>query len=187
MSKDTKGVITLEACVTVLSFMILMLMLSSLFIMFMAQNTTAHVVLQSAQSLSMDVYSIEKNTLEKDKATSVEHEFGQLINRVMGKPDKNTNFISVDRWYESDRTVIAETVKDRFVGYLSAGDVNEADRLLKRLRVIDGLDGMDFSESYIENETLYVVVKYKLVYDFKFLSDREFPVKQTVCARLWKH
>ena len=46
---------------------------------------------------------------------------------------------------------------------------------------------MDFSESYINDDTLYVVVKYKLVYDFKFLSDREFPVKQTACAKLWQH
>ena len=182
------GVITLEACVSVLAFLILMLMLSSLFIMFMAQNATAHVTLQTAQSLSIDAYAIENNSLEADEATSLEHEFGQLINRIMGKPEKNTNFTSVEKWFGSeDSSIIAATVKERFVGYLASGDEHEADRILKRLRVIGGLDGMDFSESYINDDTLYVVVKYKLVYDFKFLSDREFPVKQTACAKLWQH
>ena len=55
---DQRGMVTLEACVSVLSFLLLMLLLSSLFVMFMAQNMTAHALLQTAESLSLDAYTI---------------------------------------------------------------------------------------------------------------------------------
>lgn len=194
MRKDTKGVITLEACVSVLAFMILMLMLSSLFIMFIAQNVTAHVTLQTAQSLAIDVYSIENYTVDKDKtikdeATSLENEFGKLLTRLLGRPSKDSSFISTERWNaeSAEAGEVARVVRQRYIGYLASGDEAEADKILKQYRVIDGLNGMDFSESHVTDGTLYVVVKFKLVYDFTYLAEREFPVTQTACAKIWKH
>lgn len=55
-----EGAITLEACVSVLVFLVLMLFLAGLFKMYMAQNATAHVLLQTSQSLSLDEYSSER-------------------------------------------------------------------------------------------------------------------------------
>lgn len=187
MRKDTKGVIALEACVSVLAFMILMLMLSSLFIMFMAQNATSHAILQTAESLSIDVYSVESRTLDESEAPSVGYWTTSLLNKILGKPSNTTNFVSTNRWHEtSNNNDVADVVKKRFVGYIAGGDEAEADRILKNLRVINGLNGIDFSKSYISGDDLYAVIEYKLVYDFEFMSDREFPVKQTACARLWK-
>lgn len=55
-----EGAITLEACVSVLVFLVLMLFLAGFFKMYMAQNATAHTLLQTSQSLSVDEYSAEK-------------------------------------------------------------------------------------------------------------------------------
>lgn len=55
-----EGAITLEACVSVLVFLVLMLFLAGFFKMYMAQNATAHTLLQTSQSLSLDEYSAER-------------------------------------------------------------------------------------------------------------------------------
>lgn len=184
--KNDKGVITLEACVAVLSFMILMLLLSSLFVMFMAQNVTSHAILQTSQSLSMDVYSIERLTVDSDSIGSVGDYLGQFVTSLFGSPDDNPSFVTNCKWYEGEKEEIAEVVKTRFVGYLTGGDETEADEFLERMNIVDGLDGLDFTGSYVENDTLYIVLKYKLEYDFNMWNAGAVEVEQTTCSKLWK-
>ncbi len=184
--RNQQGVITLEACVSVLSFLVLMLLLSSLFVMFMAQNVTAHVALQTSESLSIDVYATECLMKEEGKIGSLSANLGQFITRLFGSSSSNPYFVSDDRWYNGDSDKIANTVKTRFVGYLAGGDEEEADEMLTRMNVVNGLDGLDFSGSYVANNTLYIVLKYQLEYDFNIWDLGTVDVEQKTCSRLWK-
>ena len=192
-NKRTEGMITLEACVSVLSFLILMLLLSSLFVMFMAQNITSHTILQASESLSVDAYYTEKLTPKTGSVGNVgdyvwkaTNAAWQFVNGIFGVPDDNPDFVTTDRWYEGDETDIANAVKKKFVAYLTAGDETEADKLLKRVNIVDGLDGLDFTESYIDNGTLYIVLNYQMEYDFNIWDVGKVDVKQTTCSKLWK-
>ncbi|MBE7038162.1 MAG: hypothetical protein E7404_04580 [Ruminococcaceae bacterium] len=186
---SNSGVITLEACVVVVSFLILMLLLSSLFLIFMAQNITSHVVLQATQSLATEVYSIDKLLLESSAdATNVGDFLGDLIRDLSNvdtdaREDK-TNFNFEAKWYEQDD--VSEAVKSRFVGYLNGGNEEEASSFLKNLNIVNGLDGLDFSGSYVENDTLYVNLKYEMEYDFQPANMENIKVEQTACSKLWK-
>lgn len=186
--KDSKqqGAITLEACVSVLSFMVLMLLLSSLFVLFMAQNVTAHTVLQTSESLSLDVYAIESLMKEEGKIGSVGENLGQFITKLFGSSSDNPYFVTNDRWYTEGATQLESTIKTRFVGYLTNGDETEADEMLTRMNVVDGLDGLDFSKSYVSNDTLYIVLDYNLEYDFNIWGLGTIEVEQKACSRLWK-
>lgn len=184
--KTERGVITLEACVTVLSFLILMLLLSSLFVMFMAQNVTSHAILQTSQSLSMDAYSIEKLTVDSSAVGSVGDYLGQFVTSLFGSSEKNPSFTSDDKWYDGGQEKVAEAIKTRFVGYISGGDEEKANQLLERMNIVDGLDGIDFSKSYVENDTLYITIKYYLEYDFNIWNVGSVEVEQTTCSKLWK-
>lgn len=184
--QSKKGAITLEACVSVLSFLILMLLLSSLFVMFMAQNITSHVVLQTSQSLSLDVYSTEKLMVSSGSIGSIGEYLGQFISNMCGSADNNPNFVTNDKWFDDDSENIEPTVKKRFIGYLTGGDEGKADEFLENLNVVDGLDGLDFSESYVSNDTLYIVLKYELQYDFNIWSVGTVEVEQKTCSKLWK-
>ena len=208
MKKDERGVITLEACITVFAFLILMLLLSSLFVMFMAQNAMAHAKLQTAESLSLDVYRTETIGLLDGKISPIGSYVSQFVFGWFGKPEDNPNFITDDCWYTDQDKVahrnrqikngfeeepeeyqtdeLTQTVKTRFLGYLCGGDEKEADEMLLRLNVKDGLSGLDFSGSYIKDDVLYVVVKYELESDFKIWDLNDIPVEQTANSKLWK-
>ena len=180
------GAITLEACVSVLTFILLALMLSSLFVMFMAQNTTAHTVLQASESLSVDVYRIEALMKEEGKIGSIGDNLGQLITKLFGSADDNPAFVTDTRWYTDDDK-IEEAVKTRFIGYLiGENDTTKADEYLKQLNIVNGLNGLDFSESYVSDDTLYIVLKYKMQYDFNIFDLGEVEVEQRTCSKLWK-
>lgn len=186
------GVITLEACVSVLSFLILMLFLTSLFVMFMAQNVTGHVVLQTAQSLSLDVYRTNTLIREEGKIVSLGDALTEFITTNVGSSEDSPYFITDAYWYQNkegddpEPEIVAEVVKTRFLGYLSGGDEDEADALLKGMNVVNGLDGLDFSGCYVAGGDLYVVVKYELEYDFNLWNVKPMEVEQTACSKLWK-
>lgn len=184
---NTKGVITLEACVCVLSFLILMLLLSSLFVMFMAQNATAHTVLQTSESLSIDAYSKEHiGSGGTGSVSEVVVGIGEFIGDLFGIAQDNPSFVGKDDLSTASETEIASIVKTRFVGYLSGGNVIEADEFLERMNIVDGLDGLDFSDSYVEDGVLYITLKYKLEYDFNIWNVGTVDVEQKACSKLWK-
>ena len=192
--KDNKqrGAITVEACVSVLVFIILMLLLSGLFVMFMAQNVTAHVTLQTSESLSVDAYRIERLMKEDGKLGTVGADFGQFITKLFGSSDDNPYFVTDNRWYNGKDEDVAQAVKTRFIGYLTGGDQSgkdatvKADEILRKLNIKDGLSGLDFSGSYVQNGTLYVVLKYNLEYDFNIWGLGTVEVEQKACSKLWK-
>lgn len=185
--KKESGVITLEACITVLSFLILMLLISSLFVMFMAQNETAHVVLQTSESMSIDSYAGEKIGIGNTEGVS------GLVTLVLNSIEQltgfdnsqNTNFATNVK-FDEDESTLSKTIKERFIAYLSGGDEDEADKQLKNLNVVDGINGISFKESYIKDDVLYIVLKYDLKYEFQIWGLDKVPVKQTTCSKLWR-
>lgn len=183
---DQSGVITLEACISVLSFILLMFFLSGLFLMFMAQNAIAHTMLQSAQSMSLDAYATSKIREYTGSTGSVGNYLGSFTLSLFGSSSTNPAFVSEDAWYEEGSATIHTTVKNRFVGYLTGGDEAAANKLLKQMNVVDGLEGIDFSASNVTNGTLNVVLKYKLEYNMKLGSIGEIDVEQKCCSKLWK-
>ena len=189
--KKTKndGVITLEACISVLSFLVLMLLLSSLFLMFMAQNVTSHGLLQTSQSLSLDVYSTNRISSLKDDSGIVGGAVGSFIHDLFGNSADNPSFVTDDKWYEpgtTGDTKLVNAVKKRFVGYIAGGDEAKADEYLESMNIVDGLDGLDFSGSYVKKDVLYIVLKYELEYDFNIWNVGTVQVEQTTCSKLWK-
>lgn len=180
------GAVTLEACVSVLSFVLLMLMLSSLFVMFMAQNLTAHAALQSAQSLALETYSINALQKEDGKLGSLDQHLSDFIAGLFGTPEENPGFVSEKRLDSIAEADLAQAVKTRFVGYLAGGDEDEADRLLLMMNVVEGLDGLDFSKSSVQDGVLYIVLNYKLEYDFNVWNLGMIEVEQKACSKLWK-
>ena len=153
--------------------------------MFMAQNVTSHTILQTSQSLSMDVYATERLSVDSDSVGSVGDYLGQFVTGLFGSSDDNPAFVTDDKWYDDEKT-IAQAVKTRFVGYLTGGNEIEADEFLKRMNVVNGLDGLDFTDSRVNNDTLYIVLKYNLEYDFNIWNVGTIEVEQTTCSKLWK-
>lgn len=222
-NESQRGMIALEACITVLSFVMLMLFFSSFFLLFMVQNMTSHTIMQTAQSLALDVYTTESLIREKDgNLGGVNDYFQDFIVRLFGDSEDSPYFISDTYWHKEDdgepstkdyftgqsywdgskgawsvvspaegtavtaENKVTDAVELKFIGYFSGGDEDTADKLLTSMNVVDGLEGLDFSGSYVENDILYIVLKYELEYDFDLWGADNLIVEQKSCARLWK-
>ena len=184
--------ISLEACISVTTFLVIMFFISGLFVLFMAQNVTAHVTLQTTQSLSLDVYANEKITKELDgmnDADSVSDWVELFVSSLFGADNNEKEYFITDddEWYKAENSgKLGNVVKQRFIGYLGGGSTDRAESILSMLNVKDGLEGLDFSGSYIEDGTLYVVLRYELQDSFNIGNLGNIAVTQTSCAKLWK-
>lgn len=184
--RSESGNVTLEACISLLTFLILMLFLSSLFILFMAQNMTAHAILQTAQSLALDSYTIDALSLGDGKSEDLGELLATGVSRIYGSSDSNPYFVTDNLWYNGDSAAVSAEVRERFVGYLSGGDETKADDLLRSMNVVNGLAGLDFSQSAVSDGMLTAVVTYELEYDFDIWGVDNIAVEQKSCAQLWK-
>jgi len=188
--KSEKGVVSLEASIAVTLFIFLMLFLYSFFPVFEARNEMGHLVLSTANSMALDAYSNE----HLGNSGNLSQIIYGLYNLVAGDA---TDFVSLSEWHE-DTTVTTEsgeteisalledTIRARFIAYLTDGESENAEALLKRYHIVDGKDGLDFSESYIEGDNLYVKVRYKVEYEFHVFGSGTLEIEQSACSKLWK-
>ncbi len=188
--KNEKGLLSLEACIAVTIFIFMMLFLYSFFLVFEVRNEMAHVTLATANSMSLDAY--ENSTLGKSDT------IGQIFYNVYGQvTNSQNNFTDSRTWYDNstetdndgNETIsqeFADVIKTRFIAYLTSGDSNKTDEILKRYHVVNGSDGLDFSDSYVSGGKLYLSVKYEIEYEFNVFNLGNNKFEHKVCSKLWK-
>lgn len=191
------GVITIEACITGILFFFMMLFLSGLFVVYIAQSKVANTALKTVQSLSYETYYINKLHLTNfsgyTEDGSISTSIGYLVSRIFSENDAtypdnfsySQKFLNDNLWWKAEKADVGEIVKQRFIGYLSGGDEKQADKILEGMNIVNGLDGLDFSESYVEGEVLHIVIKYTIEYPFDIADLGKRQTKETVCSRLW--
>jgi len=181
-SISKRGIVSLEACIFLTIFIFIVLLLTGFFQMFMAQNITAHVLLQTSNSLALDSYATSQL---KEPGGLGELISGFLV-RFYGNEQQKPTFVTDEAWYKGkgDRG-FDSIIRTRFIGYLADGDDTEAHKYLNAVRVVGGLNGLDFSESKIENGNLYVTLKYDLEFAFRIGSLTVANVRQTAASRMW--
>ena len=77
--------------------------------------------------------------------------------------------------------------KDRFCAYFAGGET-EADALLKKLRVKDGIEGLNFSGTKVEGDELNIVVAYtnKMIFDYPAFQLGEINMSLSAKMLMWK-
>lgn len=208
--RHKQGSISLEACVVVPIFMILILFIYSFFVVFTAQNSIAHALLQCSQSVSLDPYKTENLGMKSDELPD---DLTDIVSEILD--GDNPNFVSDSKWYTNDGSLtfgeatidlisggfltpkeeatvtgfsseaLKEAIKNRFVGYLAGGDTEKAKKDLEALHVVNGLDGITFTAA-VCGEDLYITATYKIEYVFSFQGTAQIQMSQTVCSHLWK-
>ena len=205
--KSESGLLSLEASITLTIFIFLMLFLYSFFVVFEARNEMAHITLSVADSLSLD--GIE-NSKKADSDT-----VAKIFTQVFGKKANDNAYFTDNRsWYTDDSatkndaaltasgaqtvtatgssggvfksSVFEEVIKKRCIAYLGGGDKDMANKVLKRLRIKGGVDGLDFSGSYVSGGDLYLKVKYTVEYEFKVFGSGNISFEHSVRSKLWK-
>lgn len=186
------GLLSLEASIALTIFIFLMLFMYSFFTVFEARNDIAHVVLSTANSLALDAF--ENSTVgDSGNISQIIYDiYGMLVN------EKN-DFTDYRTWYEDapadgsggegslGNSVFHEVLRDRFLAYLTDGDASQAEVVLDRYHIVGGIEGLDFSGSYVDgNDRLHVVVRYTLKYEFNAFGLETIEMEQSACSKLWK-
>lgn len=187
---NERGVISLEASIVVSLFIFLMLFLYSFFMMFQARNAIGHAVLSATNSLSLDAYANE-HLVDEDTLIGV-------LSSLYGEISSDDNaFLEAYKWYD-DATTTSDTgervaseaflnaIEERFIAYLANGDRDKAETLLSKYHIVGGLNGLDFSKSYIEDDDIHIVLQYKLEYEFNVFGLGPLELEQSACSKLWK-
>ncbi len=188
--KRESGLLSLEACIAVTIFIFLMLFMFSYFGVFEARNEMAHAVLATANSLGLDAYESDALT-GADTITSVLREFSG----ASGAGD--SPYTDRRKWYnganvtqDDGSTVLsgdfADVARTRFLAYLGGGDPAQAEKVLKRYNIRDGVDGLDFSGSHSDGEKVWLSVRYTIDYEFRVFHTTGLEMEQTACSKLWK-
>lgn len=202
-NKNETGSVTVEATLAVTLFIIFMLFLTTLFFMVYVQESIAHSVVQTSDSLCVEAYSISK--LQTGIDTGAKAAITDLAVKVFSTSNSNKYFYTDKRWFSEDqlkeeyvtdpelltkdpklRTIdLADTIKTRFLGFFANGDLDYAKTFLSAMGVVDGLDGIDFSESKVDGGKLYITVKYKLKYLINIGDLGTVDVSQTYSSKIW--
>ena len=167
------GSITLEACMVVPMFIMLMLLVNGLFVMFMGQQIMAHALMQSAKSMAFDPYSSQRVSANTDDALA--DMFVDLFSFAHG------NYISTEQWYADDAGNLEEIAKERFIAYISASE-NKAIELLDVIGVKNGLSGLDFSECSVADGILTMKVNYVQEFIYNAFDFASF--ERTLCIKV---
>ena len=197
------GIMSLEASISLSMFLFFMFFLYSLFVVFEARNVMAHTLLATTNSLSIDAYETDKI---HDAGENVIAMAEKVIGSVTPKGETE-NFVSKNEWYKRDSfsgTIHAVTptdpsvgashvsqdmynvVRSRFIAYLGASDEAAADAILERYHIKGGMDGIDFTGTYIKGDDLYVTITYTIEYEINFFNLTDNTFTHTACSKLWR-
>lgn len=173
------GSITLEAAMVIPFFIILMLLVNGFFVMFMGQQIMTHTLIQSAKSLAFDPYSSQR--VAANSEDDLADMFVDIFSFASG------DHVSTDKWYDAaNLDDLDEVVEERYIAYLKNSET-EAKELLENIGVKDGLDGLDFSGSSLENGILTIRMKYTQEFIFNAAGLTEFERELCVKVRLFEY
>lgn len=176
--KKNSGSITLEAAMVVPLFIILMLLVNGLFVMFMGQQIMVHTLIQSAKSMAFDPYSSQRvSTNEEDDLADM---FIDIFSFAGG------NHVSTDKWYEENLDKIDEVIEKRYIAYLK-NSRSDANILLEEIGIKNGVEGLDFSGSSLENGILTIKMKYTQEFIFNAAGLAEFERELCIKVKLFEY
>lgn len=181
--KNERASIMIETSIVLPMFMIMMLCIYGLFGLTSAQNQITTSLIQASKSMSLDPYLTEHvNSVAEAKTF-----WGGLGDQILdfARLSNSTYFSSAGNWYAAEGSGGVETIaKRRFIGFLSDGNVAEANKTLKDIGVVDGLNGMTFQAS-VSGKLLTITVTYKLQFLFDRFNLGKIPIEQSITSRLW--
>ena len=152
--KEEAGTVTLEACIVVPIFVMLMLLANGLFVMFMGQQIMMHAAVQSTKSLALDPYAAQRVTAaQKDQLADMALDLFTI---------GHDEFVSTEQWWKESS--VEDIVEERFLAYL--GGSGDCDEILDVVGIRGGRSGLDFSESTVTDGVLTVKICY--VQDFVY-------------------
>lgn len=179
-----KGSLTLETAIVLPIFFFMFLFVFCFFGYISARNQIHHALLQSAKSLSMDSMLNESVESAAEDGTKFWGSFADMIYDFV-RLGNDPYFSSSTDWYKN--TSSNYVIQKRFVGYIAGSEddaIDEASDKLRRIGVVDGLDGIEFEYS-VSSGDLEITATYEWQAWFNFFGVGSYPIEDKVTVRMW--
>lgn len=176
-----KGTVSLEACIVVPVFILIMLVVYGIFVMFMGQQVVTHAVIQSAKSMAFDPYATDRSAKSgQEGLMKMFSDLSQVGNNLF-REFWHGEYVSERKWYtEDEASYLQEVAQNRFKVFLAetSGKYNS---ILDTVGVQGGSNGLDFSNCKVDGGVLTMSVKYTQEFIFNAAGlgtiDREISVQ----------
>lgn len=179
--RSNDGSLTLEACIVVPIFVMLMLLVNGLFVMMMGEQIMSHALVQSAKSMALDPYASSR------VAAGAEQKLGEMFVDVFSVKGISRNYASTEKWYDKEAgSDVADLAKKRFVAYLRSSET-DADALLDELGVKNGTAVLDFSGTTYSDGILTISVTYTQEYVYNAFDLASFQRNKTAQVRVFEY
>ena len=181
--KRDSGVVSLEACIVLPIFVFLILFFYGFMFLFAGEQLVSHALIQSAVSLSLDSYATDKLSDSSEVDLFMQDLFNSALVEV-AEADGETSHSSSEKWY-ADQSSVQSEVESRFISYLANGDRETANAKLDQFGVVNGIDGISFSECKVEDDVLTITIEYKQEYLMDAFGLLSYDRTKTITQKMW--
>lgn len=181
--KRDSGVVSLEACIVLPIFVFLILFFYGFMFLFAGEQLVSHALIQSAVSLSLDSYATDKLSDSSEVDSFMQDLFNSALVEV-AEADGETSHSSSEKWY-ADQSSVQSEVESRFISYLANGDRETANAKLDQFGVVNGIDGISFSECKVEDDVLTITIEYKQEYLMDAFGLLSYDRTKTITQKMW--
>lgn len=177
------GSMVLELALVLPIFFFLMLCLYGYTVVMRAQSEIEHALVETADSMAMDVYMTEKSNSFNKKGSAPET-LTEVVQDLCRTHLTDNHFTSTNDWYSSFLGG-SGTARKRFVGFLAGGDDAKADAKLKALGIRKGLNGVIVLAT-VQGEDMTVTCVYTIQTWFDGWDLGKITQRKSVKVKLWK-
>lgn len=181
--KRDSGVVSLEACIVLPIFVFLILFFYGFMFLFVGEQLVSHALIQSAVSLSLDSYATDKLSDSSEVDSFMQDLFNSALVEV-AEAEGETSHSSSEKWY-ADQSSVQSEVESRFISYLANGDMETANAKLDQFGVVNGIDGISFSECKVEDDVLTITIEYKQEYLMDAFGLLSYDRTKTITQKMW--
>lgn len=175
MKKSADGYLTVEATITLTTFLFFMMFLMNMGQIYRAQNYVTHGMIQTGQMLSFASYEYGSDTT----ISELQDKFNNLM-IFLGIPMDGQQI--KNSWKSGD---CAQAVRLAF-GYCAGGDSDSTEQYLKRYGLSQGMADINFSGTHKDEENLYVQASYTVQLPFAFFGYKSITMHQQIVCGLWE-
>lgn len=173
MRKKEQGVLTVEATIVLMVFVMFVLFLYNFAGVYRAQSTVSHAAIESADAVALESY-LREVAFESDPQEVI-----YLASKLGGSSTLDASAL------ESLRTAdMPKLAKEKFIAAIAKNE-SEADNKLKQLGIKDGLSGISFSQCHadLDGDNIIVFLEYTVELQFPVFGAREIQVTKAAKAK----
>lgn len=178
--ESKKGSLTIEASIGLTAFMFIVVTILSFATVYRAQSIVSHATLQTSQSLAVESYYRE--TISKADSADLASKLVKFASFIgFDSAGLDDGFASIGDEGTDYYGIIRKTF-----AYAIAGNVDKADKILEDAGIPEGLDGIDFSYSSVNESDIIINAQYKVKLPFSFFGEQTISLSKSAKTKAFQ-